>query len=372
MWLRNIEMKDFRNYDRASVTPHNGLNVLRGPNGAGKTNLLEAIGILSHGRSLRLRQGVDLVRQGTRQCELRGTFLDERGVRTGMEFRLDLERGKHVRVNGKPVVRISDVFRLVPTVQCFEGDTHLLQGPPTVRRTFIDCLCAQLMPDYLRLHHDYREVLKQRNELLRRGNRDARVLQALDAVFVERAAAVSLSRSRALVLLDDVLAAQREDFVGEADVRLRDDAPAGGDDASGRAEHFRRQLARSRREEERFGRTMAGPHRDAFSFVIGETMVRGRASRGQVKNMILRLKMAEYRLLHEMLGRLPIVLLDDVFAEMDAGRRSNLSRLLDLGAQVFWASTGEVPMVLGRGRTVLMLDIEEGSIRSRREIEAAA
>jgi len=372
MWLRSIDIKDFRNYRHTSVTLVNGLNVLHGPNGAGKTNFLEAVGLLSHGKSLRFRNVDDLIRDGSDTGHLTGTFVADHGNTVTVRCHLDRGTGKRVVVNGKPAARISDVFRLVPTVQCFENDTFLVQGPPTARRSFLDCLCAQLHAEYLQRHNEFREVLVQRNAALRSGRLTGPMKRALDSVFAQKAAPVTVMRLRALRQFAAVVQEHRATFAEEVELGVDERYLSGDDELEATTERLLQRLERSSNEEQRFHRTCVGPHRDSFEFVIGTDRIRCRSSRGQIKNMVLRIKMSEFHLLRTVLGRQPIVILDDVFAEMDATRRTNLQSLLDLGAQVFWASTGLMTFDAGADRTFLRLDIADGDVGRRHEVLAAA
>ncbi len=372
MWLKSIEIQNFRNYRSACVQLSEGLNVLEGCNGSGKTNFLEAVGLLSHGKSIRIRNMEDLIKDGESYSTLRGIFENEQGSPLTVTCVLDRSQGKRFRVNGKAAARISDIFRLVPTVQCFEQDTYLLQGAPSVRRTFLDCLCAQLYPDYLRRHHEFRDALKQRNAALRIGQLTGSLKKATDQVFAQKAAPVNILRRLALNKLSDVLEKRREDFREEVELTISQKDLEGGDDLETETKLLLQKLDRSSSEEERYRRTSVGPHRDSFNFKIGGGKIRWRSSRGQIKNMVLRIKMCEYHLLRQELRRIPIVILDDVFAEMDEVRRGNLQRLLALGAQVFWASTGINQLAVGEGRTFLRMEISEGMVANRREILAAA
>ena len=372
MWLKSIEIQNFRNYEETRVQLADGLNVLEGRNGSGKTNFLEAVGLLSHGKSIRIRNMEDLIKDGEEQAQLRGIFENEHGSPLSVTCLLDRNQGKRFRVNGKSAVRISDIFRLVPTVQCFEQDTYLLQGAPAIRRTFIDCLCAQLYPDYLRIHRDFRDALKQRNAALRRGSLKGSLKKATDAVFAQKAAPINLLRRMALNKFSSVLEERRQDFKEDVELTVSQRDLSGDDSLGNEIEVLLQRLERASAEEAKYNRTSVGPHRDSFSFKISGGKIRWRSSRGQIKNMVLRIKMAEYHLLRHDLGRIPIVILDDVFAEMDEVRRGNLENLLALGAQVFWASTGLSKLKISEGRKFLRLEIDDGIVSNRKEILAAA
>lgn len=372
MWLSRLRLTDFRNYAEACLEPVDGLNVFTGPNGSGKTNLLEAIGVVSQGRSTRQRRNEDLVRSGAPRALLQGRYLGPDGRVTELDYRLDRVEGKRILVDGKAALRTSEVFGLVPVVQCFEEDTWLLDGAPVVRRDFLTCLCSRLYPDFLGRHREFRESLAQRNRLLREGRLAGTLRAAVDEVYVDRAARILNAYDAALGRLEAELNAQRGSFEGEEGIGVaRGRLPRSGRDGAA-PEWLRSELERTRAEEELRQSTAAGPHRVAFDFTMDGLRAKARASRGQTKNMVLRIKMSEYVLVREATGGAPVILLDDVFAEMDERRRENLGRLLELGSQIFWASTGGNCARLGTSRPGCVFEIASGGILARRELRAAA
>jgi DNA replication and repair protein RecF len=357
MWISNIDIKKFRNYDRESISFSNGLNYVYGRNSAGKTNLLEAIDILSHGKSMRLRNSEDLIMDGNSSAFLSGSYHDEKKNNLAVNCALTKNSGKRISVNGKMVTRISDVFRLAPTVQCFENDTLLLQGPPAIRRNFLDCLCAQLYPSYLAHHREFREILGQRNSALKNQTLHGKLKEAIDEVFINRSIPLVQLRQETLKRLSLILNKQASSFEEEADFAISEASLLQSIEVQDLSNFMYDKMKKLSIEESRFCRTSTGPHKDSFDLIQGVRKIKWRSSRGQVKNMIFRLKMAEYDLLKTELGISPIILLDDVFAEMDNVRQGNMAKLLQLGAQVFLASTGTSPAI-GKQLTYGMRKIE--------------
>ncbi len=372
MFLKRIEIRNFRNYGFEKLGLFKGLNVIHGPNGAGKTNFLEAVGLLSHGKSLRLRNSDDLISDGSETTHLEGVFGNNQGSSISVHCSMSREKGKKILVNGKAAEKISDIFRLVPTVQCFENDSNLLQGAPSLRRNFLDCLCTQLHPAYLQFHREFRDILKKRNFLLRQGKLAGAMKRAIDAVFAQKAALVTFLRNSTLLQLSVVLSEQSQNFEGEQSLSVDEKDLVHQQEENQLVELILKKLERSSAEELRFFRTNVGPHRDSFNFIVNESRVRFRSSRGQIKNMVMKIKMAEYHLLHKSLKRIPIVILDDIFAEMDEVRRGNLRSLLRLGSQIFWASTGDLPFEISKNEQFMRIDVLNGQIQQKREVLAAA
>jgi len=373
MWINSVEIKNFRNYKKAQVIFSKGLNYVHGFNGAGKTNLLEVVGLLSHGKSMRLRNSEDLIKDGFNNAFLKGAYENDKRENLVVNFALTKSMGKRITVNGKAVLKISDVFRLAPTVQCFEKDTELLQGSPAIRRNFLDCLCAQLYPAYLKYHSEYRNVLNQRNSALKNSTLKGALKIAIDEVFIKKAVPVIQLRQETLSQLSLIIERQKDSFDKESNFIISESSFLDSSSVDFITSMLYEKLEKLSSEELRYFRTSAGPHRDSIDFKAGESKIRGRSSRGQIKNMIFRLKMAEFELLKTKLKKTPIVLLDDVFAEMDYLRSKNLGKLLELGAQVFLASTAPPSSFLSvAGNSMRKIEIDNGVVVSNSVILSAA
>ena len=368
MWLSSIKISNFRNFARGEINPHKGLNFLCGHNGAGKTNFLEAIGVLSHGKSMRLKNNDDLILENSEVAFLEGCFIDDKRVKIKVTCSIERGRGKKIRVNEKTVAKLSDVFCLVPTVQCFEEDSNLLHGPPSARRVFIDKLCAQIFPDYIKRHQEFREALSNRNALLRSGKLIGKLRDASNVIYARKAAPIMAFRQKALSDLAIILNDIKDIFEEDVELNITQKDLSQERDSQNYIDTILDKLRKSRREEEKYFRTSVGPHRDSFEFSLANKKIRWRSSRGQIKNMILRIKASEYFYLKERLKRTPIILLDDVFAEMDELRSRNLVGILKLGTQVFCASTKTIKTeVFDSLNTMLEIEIKDGCIIASKE-----
>jgi DNA replication and repair protein RecF len=332
--VERLELRDFRSYSSLEVAPGPGLNLVTGANAAGKTNLLEAVAVAATGRSTRLKKGQALVRRGADQARVRAQFKDPDegpGREHQVEVTLDVSGGRRVRLDGKPVRRQSDLEGKLLLVQLFPEDLAVATESPGRRRAFIDSLCVRLEPGYLRMRKELERLLRQRNAALK-ARRPDRELQALDAPFLDRAARIHHSRARALVRLREVVARLALLPDGE---ELGLEYWAEARELPEIQELLAIRLRATRGDERRLGSTRVGPHRDDFRLQLGGVPVRDDASRGQLRSLLLRLKLGEAALLREQRGKAPILLLDDALSDMDPGRaRETLSRLQGWG-QVF-------------------------------------
>lgn len=379
MIVEQLGLVDFRNYAVADVSLGAGANVFVGRNGQGKTNLAEAIAFFATLGSHRTANDAPMVRDGADAAIVRARLAHgERRIL--LEAQINRTGSNKARVNGSPV-RTAELPRYAQVVLFAPEDLQIVRGDPSARRRFIDQLLVQRTPRLSSVLADYDRVVKQRNALLKsaraRGIRGEGLstLEVWDDKLVQLGTEVIRAR---LALADDLAAPVTEAYasiagadhhpelewilsIAGADVDDEDaDAPAptapGATDTSvtAIAEQFRATLAARRSSELDRGITLAGPHRDDLQLRVRGLPVKGYASHGESWSVALALRLASARLLreHSTLGD-PIVILDDVFAELDADRRARLAGVVSEFEQVVVTAAVEedVPEAL-RARTV--------------------
>ncbi|GAB3075463.1 DNA replication/repair protein RecF [Phycicoccus sp. Root101] len=387
MHVRHLTVSDFRSYVTAELPLEPGVTTLVGLNGQGKTNLVEAIGYLATLSSHRVATDQPLVRFGAEQAVIRGAVVRD-GRETMVELELNPGRANRARLGRSPAGRPRDVLGTLRTVLFAPEDLALVKGDPSERRKFLDDLLVARQPRWASVRADYDKILKQRNALLksaapvlRRGQRrppprptdepveDARAsaLHTLD-IWNEHLATVGsqllYARLRLLRDLGPYLTkAYDEVSAGQSDARvsykssLREAASASL--AAGEVpeiDQLRTEILETlgelrEREVER-GMSLAGPHRDDLVLSLGELPAKGYASHGESWSFALGLKLAAYQLLRHDLGDDPVLILDDVFAELDSGRRERLAAMVADCEQVLITAAvdADVPSTL-TGRT---------------------
>ncbi len=386
MHVRHLSVADFRSYAAAELPLEPGITTLVGLNGQGKTNLVEAIGYLATLSSHRVSTDQPLVRFGAEQAVIRGAVVRD-GRETLVELELNPGRANRARLGRSPTQRPREVLGTLRTVLFAPEDLALVKGDPSERRRFLDELLVARQPRWSGVRSDYDRVLKQRNALLksaapvlRRGGRrrpaatdepvdDARAsaLHTLD-IWNDHLATVGsqllYARLRLLRDLGPYLSKSYDEVsAGQSDARvsykssLREDAAAQiaagevpGLDAL-RAEIIAT-LEDSREREIERGISLAGPHRDDLVLSLGDLPAKGYASHGESWSFALGLKLAAYQLLRHDLGEDPVLILDDVFAELDTGRRERLAAMVADCEQVLITAAvdADVPSTLV-GRT---------------------
>ncbi|MCB2223396.1 MAG: DNA replication/repair protein RecF [Actinobacteria bacterium] len=352
MELGWIELSGYRCYPEIRVEPAPGVNVFVGDNGSGKTSLLEAIGYLSSLRSFRGAPDAALVRTGDEAALVRGEFVaGERSLR--VEVEIPVEGRRRVLVNGKRPSSRAEVVSAVPLVAFLPDDLDLVKRGPSQRRDYLDDLAAGLWPSAGAERTDYERALRQRNTLLRKEGRraDRATLDVWDDRLSHLGAMVIRRRLELLERLEPRLSALYAELGERPEVFTTryEGAPLGPlslSDVPGLRERLLDALGAARGADLERRVTTVGPHRDEVVAIIGDRDLRTRASQGEQRTVALGLRVAAYEMLREEKGATPVLVLDDVFSELDPGRSRRLVEKLP-GGQVFvsTAREEEVPLV---------------------------
>jgi DNA replication and repair protein RecF len=381
VFVRHLQVTDFRSWQQADLALEPGPNVLVGANGQGKTNLVEAVGYLATLGSHRVATDAPLVRHGCPRAVVRAAV-----VNADRELLIDLEitpgRANRVRVNRAPVARPRDVLGILRTVLFAPEDLALVKGDPSERRRFLDELLVARSPRYAGVRADYDRVLKQRGALLKTagaarragGVGDIRTLDVWDGHLARHGAELLAGR---LDLVADLAPHAAAAYAGVAPesvpvlIRYRctlgDSLPPeygvpGGERADRETLEagLLVELARTRSQEIDRGVSLVGPHRDELELMLGETPAKGYASHGESWSFALSLRLGGYELLRAD-GVEPVLVLDDVFAELDRRRRAALAKVAVTAEQVLVtaAVAEDVPDELAGAR----FDVAGGEVR---------
>jgi DNA replication and repair protein RecF len=342
--LSALSVTDFRSYPAAALDLTPGITALVGPNGQGKTNLVEAVGYLASQSSHRVALDAPLVRVGAERAVVRGRIVNDNREAL-VEVEVTPGRANRARLNGAAVSRARDVIGVLRTVLFAPEDLALVKGDPAGRRDYLDRLLVARSPRYAAVHADYERVLKQRNALLksagfaRRSGSTLGTLDVWDAHLATAGAAVLAGRHElvaALRPLVDKAYATVSRGGGPALLAYRTSL---ADDVSETTDRgvleaaLAAALAETRDRELERGITLVGPHRDDLVLSLGELPAKGYASHGESWSFALALRLAAYDLLRGDGGE-PVLVLDDVFAELDAHRRESLAELVAPAEQV--------------------------------------
>ncbi len=380
MHVSHLSLVDYRSWSELDLELGPGSTALVGANGQGKTNVVEAIGYVATLASHRVAADAPLVRAGAERAVVRAT-VERDGRSTLVELEVNPGRANRARINRAPVPRAREVLGVLRTVLFAPEDLSLVRGDPSERRRFLDDLLVASAPRYAGVRADYDRVLKQRNALLktaflarRSGGGDMRTLDVWDT-HLARSGADLLGARLALVeaLRPRVATAYRAVAVGGSGARgstaltyrsslgeaLPTDDGVPTRDREALAAALLAELARVRSQEVERGVSLVGPHRDDLVLELAGLPVKGYASHGESWSYALALRLASYELLRADGGE-PVLVLDDVFAELDEGRRDRLAELVGGAEQVLVtaAVAADVPAALAGVRW----DVAEGEV----------
>ncbi|WP_377639367.1 DNA replication/repair protein RecF [Oryzobacter terrae] len=397
MHVRHLSVGDFRSYTSAELPLGPGISTIVGLNGQGKTNLVEAIGYLATLSSHRVATDAPLVRFGAQQAVVRGAVVRD-GRETLVELEINPGRANRARLNKSPLTRPRDVLGTLRTVLFAPEDLALVKGDPGERRRFLDELLVARQPRWAGVRSDYDKIVKQRGALLKSAQpylgRNARrrrqytegvdaaaeresalsTLEVWDAHLAQVGSQLLYARLRLLRDLGPYLSkAYDEVSAGQSDARVSYKASVREETAARLADgevpevaelhdELLASLAEVRTAEVERGVCLVGPHRDDMVLTLGELPAKGYASHGESWSFALGLKLAAFQLLRTDLGDDPVLVLDDVFAELDSGRRERLAAMVADCEQVLITAAvpADVPEGLaGRSYAVRLGEVSE-------------
>jgi DNA replication and repair protein RecF len=357
--LVSLELRNYRNYLRLDLEPGPRLNVFLGANGQGKTNLLESVALLALSTSPRARRDSELV--GPLAPEARVAALVESGQRRSeirISIRVEDDRARRrIEVDGQ-ARRAVDLPGLFRVTLFWPDDLNLVKAGPEHRRRLLNEMLVQIRPGYARTLSRYTRVVEQRNSLLKQvaaGDEPPSALDVWDLELARLGGELAAERSRAVAALQVIAAAGHDAISGGERLEM---------EYAGPPDDLLEALQRTRAIDLRRGSTGAGPHRDDVLMRLDGRDARSFASQGQQRTAVVSVKLAEAAVVAEMTGERPVLLLDDVLSELDAGRRGSLLGQLGEPGQVIITSVEADPFpesVIGRS---VVRCIEQGMVKT--------
>jgi DNA replication and repair protein RecF len=358
MFVKRVRLTNFRNYKNAEVELSPGVNLLHGSNGQGKTNLVEAVNFFASLSSHRVAGTTPLIKQGE-QTAIISLELAHEEKELLLEFELNADAPNRARLNKSPVAKSKDILGYLNSVIFAPEDLDIVKRDPTNRRAFLDQLIVQFTPRMLGVYSDYERVLKQRNTLLKSARATGTkgdalsTLSAWDESLVKTGSEIISARVMITEKLSPGLISNYQAIAksnNEPRMFIKSsilgstllDSDESGDaeyletpDREQIAQLFREKLERLRAKELERGITLVGPHRDDLVLILGSLPAKGYASHGESWSYALALRLASLEILkaESRLGD-PILILDDVFAELDSDRRAKLAELVQGNEQV--------------------------------------
>lgn len=378
MYLRSLHLRHFRNYRDQEITFDAPKTILVGENAQGKTNLLEAVELLATLRSRRASRDRELVYQEERQAQIAAT-VERLGVAHELVMELRSSGRRSLKVDGQVLRRQADFLGQVNAVVFSSLDLELVRGAPETRRHWLDGVLLQLEPVYLGLVEQYRQILRQRNALLKQDPKDSVPLtQAAagvqfsqmafwDAQLATTGSRIMRRRARLLQRLEPLAAHWHRVISGGREtltLTYRPQVPLPDPQASPEViqAQFLAEIRAKAAAEHSLGTSLVGPHRDEVELCINGVAARAYGSQGQQRTLVLALKLAELELIEQVVRDPPLLLLDDVLAELDLQRQNQLLEAIQERVQTLVTTTHLGSFDAGWLKAAQILQVQGGQL----------
>lgn len=336
MQILDLKLLNFRNYDSLSLTFSPKCNLIYGLNGMGKTNLVEAIYVLALTRSFRGSVDKVLIAQDKNLAKIEGTVLD----REKSTYRIIISpEGKNVKIDGNKIAKISSYVSRICVVLFSPDDLRMIKDSPSVRRKMVDVEISQLNNSYIKYLNIYAKTLKQRNAYLKtlyiNANSPTEYLNILTMKLIDFGLQIYEIRRKFVKLISSYIQKAYEEITGDASLEFQYHSDYEGKTREELAKEYQTYF----KKDMMLGKTNFGVHHDDYVFYFKGVNIKDFGSEGQQKNAIIAFKIAEINIFREEKGIDPILILDDLFSELDQEKLDNIMRMIDANIQTFITTT---------------------------------
>ena len=324
MWIKNIKIKNFRNYENEKINLEKNINIFYGENAQGKTNIIEAIFLCSLGKSFRAKKDIEMIKLNEENAIVEIEY--EKSDRDG-KIKIELGNKKNIYLNGIKIKKLSELLGNLNIVIFTPDDINILKGGPQNRRRFLDIMISQLRPNYMHILNLYLKTIEQRNKYLRQikeENKDEKLLDIWDEKLAEYAIKIYEYRKefinkiiKKIKIIHNKITNEKEEIELEYITECRE------------KEYYLNLLKERRKLDIIKGFTTKGIHRDDFMIYINKKEISVYGSQGQNRTAMLSLKLAELQVIYDEIGEYPILLLDDFMSELDRNRRINFLKNIE-------------------------------------------
>ena len=336
MKIDNLTLMNFRNYESLNIS-FGDLNIIYGLNGSGKTNIIEAIYTLALTKSFRINNDKVMIKKGKIKAKINGNVFKKNDEN---EFGVEISNeGKIVTINGEKQDKISDYVSRVNVILFNPSDTRLIDEAPSERRRLLNIEISQIYKEYLVILANYQKILKQRNFYLRgmyvNGNYTSTYLDILTKKLIEYGSIICKYRENFIDNINKYITSNYEKIFGSGILKVRYVSTFKKKDE----ETLFKRYKENYQKELSVGKTLEGIHHDDIVFILDNNNLKEWGSEGQRKNAIISFKLAEISVVNEIKGYCPILILDDLFSELDKNKITNMLGMLDRNVQTFITTT---------------------------------
>lgn len=338
MIINKIKLKNYRNYDNLEIKLNEKLNIIIGKNAQGKTNILESIYVLSLTKSYLGVSDKALIKLGNNYATLEA----ETKIRdNSKKFKILInDTGKRVMINGKEVKKLSDYVSNLKVIIFSPENIRMLKEGPGIRRKFLNMEISQLSIKYVKILMDYNNIIRQKNEYLKLENRNRDYLDILNKEFAKLSVEIYLLRKKFLDDINIYIDKIYYEIMGMSSLRIRYISNIDYfEDKQEMVDKYYEKLNKYLEKELLYKISLIGPHRDDFIFVLNDKNIALYGSQGQLRSVILALKLSEIELFKKISEEDPILLLDDIFSELDLDKKNNLIKYINNNIQTIITTT---------------------------------
>ena len=372
MYIQTLKLQNFRNYDSLELNFNKGINIIYGKNAQGKTNLLESIYVLGITKSH--RSSIDNYLIQNDKDFLRVTGIIKKG-RFPEKLEIYLSEQKKLKIDNNPILKVSDYISKMNIIIFYPEDLEIIKGSPSIRRRFLNLELSQLFSNYYTLLNDYNKLLKMRNDYLKqvsiKNKYDENYLQVLNSYFVEKAIILFKMRKKFINLLNNKAEMIFKSITGLSGYRIvyNSNIDLTDDSKESIKKILTEKLDKNFKRELKFKATLVGPHRDDFEFYLGDLNLKLYGSQGQQRIAVLAMKLAEIAIFKEYTGTTPILLLDDIFSELDSKKKNNLLKYIKNNIQTIITTTDLSLINKKIIDKAKLIEIENGKIKQMQEVD---
>ena len=327
MNIKNLKLKNFRNYNELNIDFYEGINIFYGENAQGKTNILESIYMFSSSKSHRGAKDKELINFEKKEAEIKIEFTSQRRDQSA-QFNLYSDKNKTLLLNGINKTGSKALFGIFSTVIFSPEDLNLIKGSPEERRRFMDTDISQLKPEYFRILKDYKKILYLKNNILKHEEIDNSLLDVYNEKLASLAARITVHRLRFTERISELaslalyyISDKKEQIEIKYNPGLASEFEVSVKDIE---KKYYEEFERVKKEEIQRKITLIGPQRDDLTFYLNNKDASVFCSQGQQRSIVLSLKLAEFEFMKEVAGEPPVLLLDDILSELDIKRQNKL------------------------------------------------
>ncbi len=371
MILRKLKLINFRNYSKVQITLHPKLNIFVGANAAGKTNILESVEILGLTKSHRVGTDSNLIKIGERKTIIKGTVRDG-NIRKDLEVQLSLDDVKKVKKNNNEIKRIADYISNLNVIVFSPDDIEIIKGSPNIRRNLINIEISQLSHEYLNVYNEYNKILKTRNEYLKilitNALADKHYLDIITEKLIEKAIFIYQYRKKYIDSINNSIGLIYSDITGDDGLKICYEPNVSFKDFDYDTIYKRLKYIYNKnyQKELNYGMTLVGPHRDDFSFYLGDNDLKIVGSQGQQKLAVICYKLSEIPIFQDTCGTSPVLLLDDIFSELDSQKKNKLLGYIKTNIQSILTTTDLRSIKRKNIEDSYIFSVKDGNVERRK------